>query len=158
MLSIGAHVAAKAESLIFFTKAAVNNEGETTLYTYARANGEVSPKLAPILSVSYRKENYQYGISYQGELESSLKVDLTADEISTGIIFDSIIESILYYDPPTLRTQGSFAINDRFSLHASVNYYLWKEYQTPKINITQLAVMTGAFNYETLELGEYDLS
>ena len=149
--SIGAHVAAKAESNIF-TKAAVNNEGETTLYTYASANGEVSPKLAPILSVSYRKESYQFGISYQGELESSLKVDLTADEISTGIIFDSIIESILYYDPQTLRTQGSFAINDRFSLHASVNYYLWKEYQTPKINITQLAVMTGTFNYETLEL------
>ena len=149
--SIGAHVAVKAESNIF-TKAAVNNEGETTLYTYASANGEVTPRLAPILSFTLRKEDYQFGLSYQGELESSLKVDLTADEISTGIIFDSIIESIFYYDPQTLRSQGSFSINDRFSLHASINYYLWKEYQTPKINITQLAVMTGTYNYETLEL------
>ena len=149
--SLGAHLGAKTESNIF-TKAAVNNQGETTLYTYASGAGEVTPKLAPVVSLFYRTEKWSAGLYFQGEMESNLKVDLVADEISTGIIFDSIIESVLFYDPQIAKLQLGLNINNRLKLHSSVNYYIWKDYQTPKINITQLAVMTGTYNYETLQL------
>mgnify|MGYP002880405245 CR=1 FL=1 len=149
--SLGGHLGAKVDSSIF-TKAAVNNEGETTLYTYASGSGEVSPKFSPIFSIFYNGEVVKLGFSYQGEMESSLKVDLTADEISTGIIFDSIIESVLFHDPETLKLQASYELTKNILLHSSINYYNWSKYQTPKINIIQLAIMTGTFNYEKLEL------
>jgi long-subunit fatty acid transport protein len=150
-LSLGAHLGAKAESSIF-TKAAVNNEGGAILYTYASGSGEVIPKLAPIASLYLNLNNVKVGLYYQGKMDSSLKVDLTADEISTGIIFDSIIETVLYYDPETIKAQISWQASESTALHSSINYYNWKGYQTPKINITQLAVMTGTYDYENLQL------
>ena len=150
-ISIGAHLGAKAESEIF-TKAAVNNEGETTLYTFASGNGEVAPKFSPIISLFYKWKEINFGFYYQGQLDSNLKINLTADEISTGIIFDSIIESILYYDPATYRVQTSFKFKEKFIAHASLTFQQWKNYSTPKINVTQLAIMTGTHNYETLDL------
>jgi len=149
--SLGAHLGVKAESNIF-TKAAVNNEGETTLYTYARGGGEVSPKLSPIISLFYQHSDLKAGVYFQGEMESNLRVDLTADEFSTGIIFDSIIESILFYDPQTLKTQLSYQLTDNSALLGSVNYYGWKKYQTPKINVNGLAIMRSTVNYEKLKL------
>lgn len=149
--SIGAHLGAKAESYIL-TKAAVNNQGDSKLYSFAKGGGEVTPKLAPIVSFFFQNEKFQGGLYFQGEMESNLKVDLTADEISTGIIFDSIIESVLFYDPQTIKAQFSFQFNDRFSFISSINYYEWKKYHTPKITISPLAIMEGTFNYEKLSL------
>ena len=149
--SIGAHIGAKVDSQIF-TKAAVNNEGETVLYSFASASGEVTPQISPIISFFYKNNNSYFGLYYQHELETGLKVDLTADEISTGIIFDSIIESVLYYDPPLYRFIYNQKLSESFTFFSTIEYQVWKSYQTPKIEITQLAIMTGSNDFEVLSL------
>ena len=152
-LSVGAHFGVKVDAELF-TKAAVNNdeEEESTLYTYASARGEAAPKLAPVLSAYYSGERLKAGLTYMRNLDSNLTVNLTADEISTGIIFDSIIENVVYSDPTTLKLQSSFIFSDRLVAHGSLTYQLWKKFQTPKINIKPLAIMEGTFDYEKVQL------
>ena len=147
--SLGAHLGAKVESE-FSTKASVNNDDN--LYTYASGAGEVTPQISPVVSMLYKIHPVFFGLYFQGEMESSLRVDLAAEEIFNGLVFDSILDTILYYDPATFKFQFSWNMNNVCFLNTSINYYRWKNYQTPKINITQLAAVTGTYNYETLKI------
>jgi hypothetical protein len=115
------------------------------------ARSKVAPSLGLILSATKKiKENSIY-FTYQQEMQSNLHVRTLGEITSPApLLFDSNIDSILYFDPHTFRIGGNYQINHT-QIYAGLEYQLWSNYKAPMIIISKTSgVMQPSRQYETL--------
>lgn len=121
--------------------------------TNGRVKSKVDPSLAGLFSAIYKLDNSLYGFYFQQEMKSNLKAEASG-EISNPVVlpFSSSVDSMLFYDPMTLRL-GTLQRLDIFDFLFSVDYQVWAKYKPSKITVTKISgTVEGSREYERLQL------
>ncbi len=121
--------------------------------TSGRVKSKVDPSLAGVLSAVYKLDNSSFGFFFQQEMKSNLKAQASG-EISNpvNLPFSTSVDSMLFYDPMTLRL-GTLRRIDIFDFLLSVDYQVWSKYQPSKITVTKISgTVEGSREYERLQL------
>lgn len=121
--------------------------------TSGRVKSKVDPSLAGLFSMIYKLDDSIYGFQFQQEMKSNLQAEASG-ELSNpvNLPFTSKIDSMLFYDPMTLRI-GTLQRVGMFDLIASVDYQVWSNFKTSKITVTKISgTVEGSREYERLNL------
>ncbi len=103
--------------------------------SYGRVKTKARPSLAGYLSYTYKESDHIYSLTYQQEMESKFVANTTGANDNPNITFDISLNSLMYYDPHTIR--ASYSLNkSSYSLHGTIEYQFWEAYKTPVIEIT----------------------
>ena len=121
--------------------------------TSGRVKSKVDPSLAGTFSVVYKDEESSFGFQFQQEMKSNLQAEASG-ELSNpvNLPFISKIDSMLFYDPMTLRL-GTLKRVGMLGLIASVDYQNWKNFKTSKITVAKVSgTVEGSRDYEKLAI------
>ncbi len=119
--------------------------------SWARAQSKVSPSLGAIVSVINKTPVQTWYFTFQQEMKSNLSAHANGEINNPSLaLFDSNIDSVIFYDPYTFRLGGNTTLND-FKLHYGVEYMLWSGYQPPTIKVGKVGgVIVPSSNYEQI--------
>lgn len=132
-------------------KTDITLNGETSYGSSASARSSVVPSLGVIFSATKKINEHNIYFTYQQEMKSNLHAH-AAGEITSpaALLFDSNIDSVIFYDPHTFRFGGNYNFYNS-QIFAGLEYQLWSGYKTPLITITKTAgVMQPSRTYEIL--------
>lgn len=114
-----------------------------------------SPSLAPTFSLYYEFNNHHASyLSYHSEMQSNFEhiADGYTPIGSSSVKYDWKLSSMMFYDPATFRLGHQYHI-DRHAFIGTVEYQLWKNYETPKMNIkNQGGVLISSRDYEDVSM------
>lgn len=130
----------------------ITMNGSTSYGSSASARSKIAPSIGAIVSVTKKLSDNKIYFTYQQEMKSNLHAHI-AGEITSPLplLFESNVDSILFYDPHTFRVGGDYSFSS-LQLFAGLEYQLWAGYKTPIITITKTAgVMEPSRNYEVLK-------
>jgi hypothetical protein len=119
--------------------------------SWAQARSKVNPSLGLIASIVKISDKSKFYLTYQQEMKSNLHAEVYG-EISDplAVLFQSGINSMLSYDPHTLRFGTSYDFGN-LEFFSSAEYQMWTGYKTPTISITKSGgVIVASSNYEKL--------
>ena len=117
----------------------------------SEARAKVFPKLGAIVSVAKINEKSAYAFTYLQELKSTVEATVLGETSDLRIIFDLKSNALLYYDPHTFRLSSEHDF-DFLKLHLEAEYQLWKNYETPRINLIQMGSVLSSQNFEQMDL------
>ena len=149
--SLGFHLGLQATSEVT-PKLALKS---TTLGSYASMRTKVSPSLGFILSATWRNH---FGLSYftfQEEMESHIKTVISEGEVINPslVLIDMEMKTLSYYDPYIFRLGHAFRLSRVLDIVTTLEYQLWKNYQSPVMRIISKSNVTKSNDFETLEIG-----
>ena len=148
--SLGTIIGFQASALVK-TNMSLNG---TSYPSWVTAQAEVEPSLGVIASVVKRFEKNQMYFTYQQEMKSNLKAQISG-EISnpTAALFDSTMDQMLSYDPHTLRLGITNKNFENVEFFGGLEYQIWSQYKTPKMHIIQNSgIVVSSKEFEKLSL------
>lgn len=117
----------------------------------ANMKTEIKRTIAALFSMAYQSSWAKIFFSYQQEMKTNLKVDVSGRTASPSVPFDTTIETMLYYDPHILRLGLSKDISI-VKILTTLEYQLWENYKSPIIEIKQNSGnIQGSKNLETIK-------
>ena len=147
--SIGTHLGLQS-SVKAYTQSSLNgaNYGSS-----ANMHSKVSPSMGLLTSFLFKTRGHHLYFSYQQEMKSNLDAHVFGEiNDPTGLLFDVVFETMLYYDPHTFRL-GWMRSWDFLSSFFSLEYQLWKSYKPSIMGIRRNSgVLLPSDRYERLEL------
>ena len=119
--------------------------------SWARARSKVSPSLGIITSIVKKIDRSKLYFSYQQEMKSNLHAAVSGEINNPSLaLFESAIDSMIFYDPHIFRLGGSFDFGDT-EVFGAVEYQMWSGYKTPSINVSKVGgVVVPSSNYEKI--------
>jgi hypothetical protein len=117
--------------------------------SYGQARSKVAPALGIIASLVKKFEDSKIYFAYQQEMKSNLHASVSGEITNPNLpIFESAIDSMIFYDPHTFRLGSSYELG-MAELFAGVEYQLWSAYKPPVIYITKTGgAIVSSSNYE----------
>ncbi|MFA6238209.1 MAG: outer membrane protein transport protein [Bacteriovorax sp.] len=121
--------------------------------SWGQARSKISPSLGLIASIVKKIDNKNIYFTYQQEMKSNLHALVSGEINNPGLaLFESGIDSMIFYDPHTFRVGASHNFGTR-EIFAAFEYQLWSGYKPPTINITKTGgVIVGSSNYERIKI------
>lgn len=121
--------------------------------SWGKAQSKVSPSLGVITSVMKRFNKANLYFAYQQEMKSNLHASLSGEINNPSLaLFESGIDSMIFYDPHTFRLGSSWRFEDT-EIFASAEYQLWSAYRPPSIYISKTGgVIVPSSNYEKVQM------
>lgn len=121
----------------------------------ALAQSKISPALGIIASAVKKISASKIYFTYQQEMKSNLKANASG-EISDPLPlpFDATVSSMIFYDPHTFRLGTAIKPFEKSPIEAflALEYQLWSNYKTPKIEITKNGgIVLPSTNFERIE-------
>jgi long-subunit fatty acid transport protein len=98
-------------------------------------------------------DHSKFYFSYQQEMKSNLHAGVSGEINNPSLaLFESGIDSVIFYDPHTFRLGSSYDFGDT-ELFGAVEYQLWSNYKPPTIYITKTGgVIVPSSNYEKIKV------
>ena len=119
--------------------------------SWASGQTKVSPSIGVIASATKRFENISVFLTYQQEMKSNLKTIVHGEITNPSLaLFDATLDSMIFYDPHTFRFGSQFVV-DSFEFYAGVEYLMWSNYKTPRMNVAKNGgVIVPSADYEKI--------
>ncbi|MDO9184088.1 MAG: hypothetical protein Q7U04_16865 [Bacteriovorax sp.] len=121
--------------------------------SWAQARSKVAPSLGIITSFVKKINQAKFYFTYQQEMKSNLHAIVSGEINNPSLaLFESGIDSMIFYDPHTFRIGTSLA-TEATELFAGLEYQLWSGYKPPTIYITKTGgVIVPSSNYEHIKV------
>lgn len=121
--------------------------------SWGQARSKIAPSLGVITSLLKKVDQTKLYFTYQQEMKSNLHA-IVAGEINNPslALFESGIDSMIFYDPHTFRVGSSFDFGAT-EIFGAVEYQMWSGYKPPTIYIAKTGgVIVPSSNYEKIQI------
>ncbi len=140
----------------FQASAAINSNlslGGNSIGSWAKARSKIDPSLGIIASIIKKIERSKIYLAYQQEMKSNLHASISGEITNPDLpIFESNIDSMIFYDPHTFRLGGSFDFGS-LEIFSGLEYQLWSGYKPPLIHIIKTGgAIVSSNNFESLRI------
>jgi len=140
----------------FQASAAVNTNlslGGSGIGSWGKARTKIDPSLGIITSVIKKIERSKIYFAYQQEMKSNLHASVSGEITNPTLpIFESNIDSMIFYDPHTFRLGGSFDFGS-LEIFSGLEYQLWSGYKPPLIHIVKTGgAIVSSSNFENIKI------
>jgi long-subunit fatty acid transport protein len=121
--------------------------------SWGQARAKVLPSLGLIASAIKKFNQAKIYFTYQQEMKSNLHAAVSGEIKDPSLfLFEAGIDSMIYYDPHTLRLGSSYDFGNT-ELFGSLEYQLWSGYKPPTIYISKTGgVIVSSSNYERIKI------
>ncbi len=121
--------------------------------SWGQARSKIAPSLGLITSIVKKFDQVKLYFTYQQEMKSNLHAGVTGEINNPSLaLFESGIDSVIFYDPHTFRLGGSLQ-NGSTEFFAGAEYLIWSGYKPPTIYITKTGgVIVPSSNYEHIKV------
>lgn len=110
----------------------------------ARAKTEITPKIAPYLSIAYRRKKFETSILWRKVNKSTVTIEALGVTTSPRIPYKLIIESMPYFSPEQLTISVDYKILNNVTIYTSITKENWEEYKTPQIIFKEITTIKGS--------------
>lgn len=121
--------------------------------SWGQARSKVAPSLGAIFSVLKKFDHQKFYFTYQQEMKSNLRANVAGEINNPSLaLFESAIDSMIFYDPHTFRVGTSFDFGSS-ELFLAAEYQMWSGYKPPTIYIAKTGgVIVPSSNYEKIKI------